>query len=323
MGLFFIKNSSSGAQFSVFYKNGIPFIKKSVFGKAHKLSEQYQWLKERENFDFIPYVENPVKGEYYFSYDMKYYEDHFSFIDIINSGDVDRCKIILSETVRKLNIIHKTEGLHNTKEEILDYIDVKILKKIEHCLKESSSLQKLDHYKQLIVNGKSVPNFNTIKERLQDSKLIELLEKTKKCDVHGDATVENTLVDDKNRILLVDCNNENGVSSFHLDYGKLFQSLHSDYESLCLLPRVEIIGNRIEYISTRKPVKQDLYKQMTDMINKKYDPETMLIVLFHEVAHFARLLPYRLEVNRKTGPAFYSVFLLRLDELIQRVNELK
>jgi hypothetical protein len=50
---------------------------------------------------------------------------------------------------------------------------------------------------------------------------------------HGDLTLENVLVEDDGAMVLIDPNFESGLfQSWLLDYGKLLQSVHSDYHRL-------------------------------------------------------------------------------------------
>jgi hypothetical protein len=99
----------------------------------------------------------------------------------------------------------------------------------------------------------------------------------------GDLTLENVLVEDSGQMVLIDPNFESGLfQSWLLDYGKLLQSVHSDYHRV--------------FNSSPGADPQPLLNYLRDYLVKEGQWELALVA---ELTHLIRLRKYRPESERK------------------------
>ena len=120
---------------------------------------------------------------------------------------------------------------------------------------------------------------------------------------------------------LIDPNMGNVHDSPNLDYAKLLQSLHGNYEFLMATEQIMVKGNRIEF----KFIKSDSYKflleKMDDYMAMAFSYEQVRSIYFHEVIHWIRLLPYKIKKDGKRALLFYAGLLIVLDDVVERYVE--
>ncbi len=96
---------------------------------------------------------------------------------------------------------------------------------------------------------------------------------------HGDLTLENVLVENDGGMVLIDPNYEDGLfQSYLLDYGKLLQSVHSDYHRVfnsCPGANPQPLLNYLKsYLQDRGEWELALVAELTHIMRlRKYRPE--------------------------------------------------
>ncbi|HRL03433.1 MAG TPA: UPF0104 family protein, partial [Gemmiger formicilis] len=90
------------------------------------------------------------------------------------------------------------------------------------------------------------------------------------------------------------------------DYGKLLQSLHGSYEFMMKTPRVAVQDNRIDFQLTRSAAYDALLAAVMEDLSARYPREQVESILMHEVIHWLRLMPYKLNKDRKRAAMFYA-----------------
>jgi hypothetical protein len=96
---------------------------------------------------------------------------------------------------------------------------------------------------------------------------------------HGDLTLENVLVEDSGEMVLIDPNYEVGLfQSYLLDYGKLLQSVHSDYHRVFNSSAGEdpepLLNYLKSYLQDRGEWEWALVAELTHIIRlRRYRPE--------------------------------------------------
>ena len=125
--------------------------------------------------------------------------------------------------------------------------------------------------------------------------------------IHGDLTIENIICrTDNDSWYLIDPNTGNLHESPFLDYGKLLQSLHGSYEFMMKTPRVAVQDNRIDFQLTRSAAYDALLAAVMEDLSARYPREQVESILMHEVIHWLRLMPYKLNKDRKRAAMFYA-----------------
>lgn len=268
----------SGAQ--IFIQENV--ISKSVNGRPDKLKAQYQWLKENQGKNYIPKLIDLPNEENGFSYKMEYTkncENLFEKLRDDTSGDLSKLYFP--------KLIQIMENLHSGGES------------------KAISIPTIKEY----LETKWFGHFETagIKDRIYSSKSLDFLSTEKEVPVHGDLTLENILVKPNDELLLIDSNNENIMSSKFLEYGKIFQSIRDNYETIIKAP-----SSSEKY--TFYPGIKNAYRIFIELLNPSEDD--MAHILFHQAIILARLLPYQEKVSPGKAAYFKKLSLIRMVEYL-------
>lgn len=282
---------------------------------AAKLRYQHAWLKERARYGIFPQVMGLTQDDRSVFFDMAYYPDHHSFYNFIHNNEVSRSKETLTRIVDAVGeCVHLAPEPVESRETLERYLKEKVFDKVNDCLIYDPSLGDLFRRQRLTVNGVEVENFSGILSRItKDERLMGELSRFERSEIHGDLTVDNILVHDGD-FKLLDPNNENIVSDPLVDYAKLYQSLHSGYENLIRLSAAEADGGTVRFDEETSSRYGELFAHLRSVLEPRVGPRRMSHIKFHEAVHFARMLPYRLRIDRKTFPVFYAVMVRLFNE---------
>ena len=297
--------NTSGAFFYLLNSEDSSNLRKKIFKKKEKLKMQYTWLKNHNSFEFIPKVSNPLEDSESFSYDMPYYKEAVTaYAYFKKSSDLELFQSILK----------KVEGLRNdstpiTEEQITKYLSEKLTDKLALCLKDDSSLSA--YYSNSFSVGKTecLGIDQLIKELVSKA---QLLAGGENYDIHGDLTFENILITPDKKIIFIDPNDDNHISSREVELGKVFQSLNSFYEGLsCGEVKVDDLP-----LVNQTP----LFQSLQGYIIENYGNRSLQQVYFHEVIHLARLLPYKQKKQPEKFLEFLKTFAVRGTLLLRMIE---
>jgi tRNA A-37 threonylcarbamoyl transferase component Bud32 len=247
--------------------------------------------------------------------DLKYEKDFIPFFDYIHASSVSGSKRILDGVLDYVNekIYLNGEDVDSRKD--LDcYVKTKILEKINDCLALSPYLVSVIDYPRITVNGKVCDNFSVIMDKItKDEEIMSALSKYHRTPLHGDLTVDNIIVSGEDFILL-DPNDENYISDPIVDYGKMYQSLHSGYEFLILLKDSQLKGNEISFEENISSKYTELFRHFEKRLSERLSPERFKLIKFHEAVHYFRMLTYKAKINPETFLVFYAISIRLLNE---------
>lgn len=301
----------SNASTLLVWSNKKLYVKKITLPQyAGKLREQFLWLKERESLKNIPRVLNEENGEDYYSFDIEYSPDFETFFDYIHSENISKSKDIVNDLI---NFTYKEIYVLGEKKksvaDINEYIDKKCISKIEDTANLSTTINQLLPFKKIEVNGEVYDNFRQIIEKIRrNKKIMNSLAEFYSTPIHGDLTVDNIIVNRKtSEFLVLDPNNENQIEDPIVDFGKMYQSLHSGYEFLVQLKEAQCDNNRIFFEENISSKYSDLFRYLEQSVAKKLSEADQRKIIFHEAVHYCRMLTYRAKINPKTVCAFYGV----------------
>ena len=150
--------------------------------------------------------------------------------------------------------------------------------------------------------------------------LSEVFSKSPVCDIHGDLTIEN-IICDEDSYYLIDPNTGNILECPYLDLGKLFQSLHGGYEFLMRIREVSVYENRINFTFMRSSAYDELYQRLRQYIIDTYDDQVLRQVYYHELIHWLRLMPYKLNHLGDRSLIFYAGMLMVLNSIFPLEKE--
>lgn len=299
----------SNATTVLVHRNGKRHIRKiALLEDASKLEAQHDWIKEREHLSHIPKVMYTEKNEQSFSLDIQFEEQYIPFFDYIHSQDIEKSKSILKNVIAFVNNeIYVKRDPVTSRQHLEEYIQTKVYNKVNDCLALHHDLASVIDSPTLVINGKTYDNFAVIVKKItSNEQIMSSLATYEHTTIHGDLTIDNIIVNDEH-FLLLDPNNENAISDAVVDYAKLYQSLHSGYEFLCLLEKADRRGNAISFEENISSRYTELYQFLTQEIQQVVTPERYRQILFHEAVHYTRMLTYRAKINPDSFLAFFAI----------------
>ena len=144
--------------------------------------------------------------------------------------------------------------------------------------------------------------------------------------IHGDLTIEYIIATDNKEqyplgFYYIDPNTENDFSSYFLDYAKLLQSLHGKYEFLMNVQAVQVSGNQIQMMLNPSVNYDGLYEKFVSYLKEHLTEKQVKSIFYHEVIHWLRLMPYKLEKNGKNAVIFYAGMIMVMNDVVEMFEE--
>ena len=162
---------------------------------------------------------------------------------------------------------------------------------------------------------------------LSEEHLSDIFKNDTYSEIHGDLTIENIIctrnADGEDDFYIIDPNTGNVHDSSNLDYGKLLQSIHGGYEFLMATKNVSIERNRINFVFTKSEAYTYLYDMLDKYMREHFAKERVKSIYYHEIIHWLRLMPYKIEKNGKRVLLFYAGMLMVMNDVINNFEEEK
>ncbi len=302
------------------------FFRKYAFGKdGEKLKEQVEWIERYRDILPLPKILKTDSNDFYCYYDMPYDSAAVGMFEYAHSMPIDKSVAILRRVFDRLeDTLYRTAISVAIREDIDAYITGKVDKNIERIV-SARRLKPLCEYDTIVINGKEYRNLKFYEKMLSHENLQKVFKGDVITSVHGDLTIENIVCVRKNGaeddFYLIDPNTGNILDSSNLDYGKMLQSLHGGYEFLMSVRNVKVSDNRIDFLFAKSAVYESLYEETDKYLRERFSPERVRSIYYHEIVHWLRLMPYKIDKDYHTAPAFYAGLLMVLDDVYKRFSE--
>lgn len=319
-------SAGSNATTMLCSKDGKLFYRKYSFGKdADKLKDQIDWIHAHEKKLTL----TKISDEYYKKgaccYDMPYVADAVTCFNYVHTTPFKEAwntiKQALDDIDKNLHTVNKRKA---DKETIEKYCDTKVLKNIEK-IENGEYIKPLLKYDYIYINGKKYPNLNHFKKYLNKEYLYEVFKNDNYSDIHGDFTIENIICiknsKSKKNFYIIDPNTGNLHDSPYLDYGKLLQSIHGGYEFLMNTKKVSYHDDKIEFLFTKSSTYYKLFDEVVKYLEKKFGEEGVKSIFYHEIIHWLRLMPYKIEKNAERSLLFYAGLIMVASDVEERFEK--
>lgn len=302
------------------------FFRKYAFGDdAQKLYEQITWIEQFKTKIPLPVILKSSKGEGFCYYDMPYDSSAAGLFQYAHSMPKEYAWKMVRDAVECLEkTLYQIDARQADKTTIETYLASKVdanLKRIQNA----EYLSKMMDYEEISINGKTVKNLPYYFKYLKKEHLYQIFCHDTYAKIHGDLTIENIICTrnpkGEDSFYIIDPNTGNVHDSPNLDYGKLLQSIHGGYEFLMAAKSVERSHNSINFIFTKSSAYAYLHKQLDAYMNANFSKERIRSIYYHEVIHWLRLLPYKIEKDGKRVLLFYAGLLLVLHDVTCRFEE--
>jgi len=298
------------------------FYRKYAFGNdGEKLYMQFRWLREHAGVLPLPVIVRHQYDDGYCVYDMEYNAmatDLFNFIHYTSS---ERSWSILEKALDCLrNNLHTTNVRPADLEQVSQYIREKVYANINK-IETARELRALLEYDTLVINGEQYHNLKYLERWLNCDFLTQIFSNDIYTDIHGDFTIENLIyleTDQNYPFYFIDPNPGGAHNTFSLDYAKLLQSLHGNYEFLTHISKVQVKQNEIQFIVIESKQYADLYVKYEDYLKQHFSTDEIRSIYFHEVVHWLRLMPYKIEKGSSYAIIFFTGLIKVFNDTVKR-----
>lgn len=320
-----ILSGGSGATLEVLEVKGEKKVRKSIIGckvKAAKLGQQFEWMAERQELEHIAQVSDLYHEKDQCSYLLHFYENYISLHEYLERCDQKTVMQILNRLLDFTSSrIHLSPSIISSSDLFLHYLKTKLHDKIMSCSNSSLKFRKLLAHDEIIINGVAYKNFTQCYLELINSKAIIKLNSTyQQCNIHGDLTFENILINPEDQnFVLIDPNLDNAISTPAMDYAKLCQSGISRYENMKLLQGISLDRNVISFDSGTISENR-VSESLKSVLNSRIQEETIINLPLYEAIHFSRMLPYKLDLSPESFPLFYSRMIILLNNYLKQMD---
>ncbi|MEA4912404.1 MAG: lysylphosphatidylglycerol synthase transmembrane domain-containing protein [Oscillospiraceae bacterium] len=296
------------------------FYRKYAFSKdCAKLREQVEWISAHTGALPVPTITGIREGEGYYCYDMRYDAASVSFFNYIHSSRHEDSLRVLLEALDAVRA-HVHIGLRPARREEIDaYIDKKVTANLQK-LREAKALRALGSFDYVTINGREYHNLPLLEQYFAPERLRSIFEGCSVGGIHGDLTVDNIVCYSDGRTpdyYIIDPNGGNILDTPLIDYGKMLQSLHGNYEFYMRTESAKVERSAITYIFTRSASYQYLYEKYKAYLFEHFSAQDVRGIYYHEIVNWLRLLPYKLEKDEARFPAFYAGFLIVVNDVIE------
>lgn len=198
-------------------------------------------------------------------------------------------------------------------------IDLYIYEEIEQKMKsceDNARFREMASFPTVVFNGQEVAGLATMLRTLQQIARTAYSNTTETWS-HGNLTLENILYQPSaNRIILIDPYEENVIDSALADYSQVLQSCNSKYE-IYNAAAPTIRGNRVEVSIDVYPGLEYFNDRFWKFLRERCSSDDITIIRLLEVSQFARMLPFKMEIDEDKMLFFYTLGSQLLHELEQ------
>ena len=321
-------SAGSNATTMLCMNNEKNFFRKYAFGAdGDKLYQQIEWLQRFKDIIPLPDIMQYQKQDNFCYYDMPYDSQAVGLFDYAHSMPKENAwKFIKKATECLENSLYKVNQRPADKATIDEYIKSKVNKNLDKIM-NAKYLKRLMEYDEIIINGRSFHNLPYYLPYLSEEHLYDIFKNDTYSEIHGDLTIENIIctrnADGDDDFYIIDPNTGNVHDSSNLDYGKLLQSIHGGYEFLMATKNVSIERNRINFVFTKSEAYTYLYDMLDKYMREHFEEERVKSIYYHEIIHWLRLMPYKIEKNGKRVLLFYVGMLMVMNDVINNFEEEK
>lgn len=302
------------------------FFRKYAFGEeGEKLYQQILWIEANKDRIDLPEILKEEKTDVYCYYDMAYSSNSVGLFEYAHSMPVDQVWIMIQRVLERLErSIYQIDVRKADEDTIHKYIQSKVEKNLDK-IKNAKRIKTLQQYDTIYINGVAYRNLPFYGKYLNEEYLQKVFRNDTYAVIHGDLTIENIICtrDAKGQddFYIIDPNTGNVHDSPNLDYGKLLQSIHGGYEFLMSAKEVKVSENRINFLFTRSSSYIELHNILRNYMKEKLGDERTKSIYFHEIIHWLRLMPYKIEKDSKRALLFYAGMLMVLNDVINMYGE--
>jgi hypothetical protein len=300
-----------------------PFVRKHVSltsNREYGFQRWYSQLKRLQRYGilfpgvFPKLITYGREGDRAY-FDMEYIPDSMTAHEFVTSTP-DRAKIdrFFTALVETMRTIHKVK-IDSTLAPMELYIFEEIEQKINAC-RGNKRFQELVGQGNVIFNGVEAPGLATVLDKFKELAL-KAYRLSTETFTHGNLTLENILYQPaENRVVFIDPYEENVIDSVLAEYSQLFQSSNSYYEIYnAAIPTIS--GNSVEIQVQRNEGLDYFNLKLNSFLKEHYSEDDITTIKLLEVSQYARMLPFKMEIDENKMILFYALGSCLFDQALR------
>lgn len=329
-----IRDNSAGSNASTILviKDEKMYFRKYAFDEdAEKLIEQAEWIEDHQADIPLPIIVEKKQANNFAAYDMPSYSNAVGLFRYMHTMPVEKGWRVLQESLRDIEFgLHSKNKTSGDMDIINEYIESKVIRNLKIIETKNKYIIGLEKYDTIYVNGRQIKTLKNYRSMFNKEHMARIFSDDVYSDIHGDLTIENIvcLFDDheldkkeyEGKVLpgkyyFIDPNTGNLHNSPFLDYAKLLQSLHGNYEFLMTVKSVSIEKDRVQFMMTKTEVYSKIYKSYKNYLAEHFSLKELTSIYYHEIVHWLRLMPYKIRKNERLAVVFYVGMLNVLEDV--------
>lgn len=289
------------------------FVRKEVsltHNREYGFQRWYSQLKRMQRYEVLFPGAFPRLQTYGMEGDIAYFDmelipDAITFHELLlTCSDTAKIDAMFASLMRVVGKMYETK-IPSTTAPIELYIREEIEQKMLACA-GNRRFAEMSAHPTIYFNGEAVPSLAASLPAFKELAVSSYKHPTETFS-HGNLTLENILVQPAtNQVILIDPYEENIIDSALADYSQVLQSCNSMYELYNAGP-CTIEGNRISAPLATYPG-LDYFKTMFwGFLRQHHTADELTVIRLLEVSQFARMLPFKMEIDEDKMLFFYGL----------------
>ncbi len=292
---------------------GEPFVRKDIsliVNREYGFQRWYSQLKRLQRYgNMFPGI-FPKLLDYGRDGDLAYF--NIEYIEgtqtvhefVSQTSDIKLIDRMFAQLVLVMEQMHKT-ALSSFEPAFALYIYEEIEQKISACM-QNSRFKEFSSYTEIMFNGTKVTGMRHVMNEYVEM-FQSVYKKPSETFTHGNLTLENILYQPAtNRIIFIDPYEENIIDSSLAEYSQILQSSNSLYE-LYNAATPKIKGNQV-CINLAIPSGLKYFNEIFRVfMGQTLSLDQIKVVRLLEISQYARMLPFKMEMDEDKMLLFYAL----------------
>jgi hypothetical protein len=292
----------------------------------HRLRDQFRTLERFSQLSagLVPALYSEENNSHEYFYDMQFLSEHVQLAECDGATQamaLDR----LFDRVQSDLYCHRSNNAGAAEDWFLRHLQSKIYPKIE-ALSAHDALRPLLKGDGVEIDGEWQPALAGLLAQVRQEGVLQKLLPRILSLVHGDLTFQNVMVRPDGDVKVIDMEAQDTLEAIELDLGKIFQSIHSQYETWSQV-RTPLCTrtNPAKIALNFAPVPPDA--ALLDVIQRRWSaildcPDDVVDMKgqFYLGLHLVRMVPFRLKTSVDHALYALSTGLVFLSRAIETAS---
>lgn len=290
-----------------------PFVRKEASLSEHReygFQRWYSQLKRLQRYSVLfpgifPKLITYGKSGDLAYFDLEFVEEAVTIHEFLTvTTDKTLIDALFTELVAVMSTMHCKE-IPSTAAPFDLYIYEEIEQKMIAC-GNNKRFQEFVNYTEIVFNGEKVPGLRWV---LEDFREIgkAVYRNTTETFTHGNLTLENILYQSKTgKVIFIDPYEENIIDSKLAEYSQILQSSNSKYEIYNGL-KPTVFKNSIQLKAPEFDGLNYFNTKFLEYLRVNNTAEDIFVIRLFEVSQYARMLPFKMEIDEEKMLFFYGL----------------